>query len=59
MTNLQNVYKMLSLSGLGGLRASSLEASGLHDTNLNTLSTQTPRGQQLLGYILKKSGKLI
>ena len=49
---------MLSFSGLGGLRASSLEASGLHDTNLNTLSTQTPRGQKLHGYILKKSGKL-
>ena len=42
---------MLSFSGLGGLRASSLEASGLHDTNLNTLSTQTPRGQKLQGYI--------
>ena len=42
---------MLSFSGLGGLRASSLEASGLHDTNLNTLSTQTPRGQKLHGYI--------
>ena len=25
---------MLSFSGLGGLRASSLEASGLHDTKL-------------------------
>ena len=42
---------MLSFSGLGGLRASSLEASGLHDTNLNTVSTQTPRGQKLHGYI--------
>ena len=42
---------MFSFSGLGGLRASSQEASGLHDTNLNTLSTQTPRGQKLLGYI--------
>ena len=40
---------MLSLSGLGGLRASSLEASGLHHTNLNTLST--PRGQELHGHI--------
>ena len=30
-----------------GLRASSLEAPGLHDTNLNKLSTQTPRGQEL------------
>ena len=37
----------LSFSGLGGLRTSSLEASGLQDTNLNTLSTQTPRGQKL------------
>ena len=27
---------MLTFSGLGGLRASFLEASGLHDTNLNT-----------------------
>ena len=34
-----------------GLRASSLEAQGLHETNLNTLSTQTPRGQELLGHI--------
>ena len=44
---------MLSFSGLGlgGLRASVLEASGLHDTNLNTLSTQTPRGQKMHGYI--------
>ena len=25
----------------------------LHDTNLNTLSTQTPRGQELLGHIIK------
>ena len=32
----------------GGLRASSLEAPGLHDTNFNTPSTQTPRGQELL-----------
>ena len=37
-----------------GLRASSLEASGLHDTNLNTLSTQNPRGQELLGHIKKE-----
>ena len=44
---------MLSSSGFGGLRASFLEASGLYDimTNLNTFSTQTPRDQQLLGYI--------
>ena len=28
---------MLSFSGLGGLRASSLEASGLHDTKLKLL----------------------
>ena len=49
---------MLSFSGLGGLRASSLEASGLHDNNLNTLSTQTPRGQaKKCMDILKKNGK--
>ena len=42
---------MLSFSGLGDLRASPLEASGLNDTNLNTLSTRTPRGQKLHGYI--------
>ena len=29
-----------------GLRASSLEAPGLHDTNLNRLSTQIPRSQE-------------
>ena len=34
----------------GGLRFT------LHDTNLNTLSTQTPRGQELLERT-KKSGK--
>ena len=34
-----------------GLRASS---PGVHDTNLNTLSTQTPRGHELLGHIKKE-----
>ena len=48
---------MLSFSGLRCLKASFLGALGLEDTNLNTLSTQTPRGQKLLGYILEKSGK--
>ena len=38
---------MTSLDHLELLRASSLEAPGLHDTNLNTLTTQTPRGQEL------------
>ena len=34
----------------------SMEAtgSGLYDTNLNTLSTQTPRGQELLRHIKKE-----
>ena len=41
---------MLSFSGLGASEPA-LEASGLHDTNLNTLSTQTPRGQKLHEYI--------
>ena len=46
---------MMSFSGLGGLRASSPEAPGLqYDTNLNTLSTQTPRGQKLHEYIKEK-----
>ena len=36
-----------------GLRASFLKAPGLYDTNLNTLSIQTPRGQPLLGHIKK------
>ena len=55
-------------SGLDHLGASdpapwSLEAPGLHDTNLNTLVTQVSafkptRSQELLGqYILKKSSK--
>ena len=49
---------MLSFSGLGGLRASPLEALGLHDTNLNTLSTRTPKlGAKNYMQILKKSGK--
>ena len=42
---------MLSFSGLGGLRVSSLEASGLHDTNLSlehTLKHSNPQGQKLL-----------
>ena len=30
------------------------EAPGLHDTNLNTLSTQTPSGLELLGHIKKE-----
>ena len=34
-----------------GLKASSLEAPCLHDTNLNTLSTRTPRGRELLRHI--------
>ena len=37
-----------------GARASSLEAPGLNEPNLNTLSTQTPRGQELLGHIKKE-----
>ena len=49
MINLEH----FELSGLGdlGVGASSLEAPGLHDTNLNTLSTLTPRDQELLGHI--------
>ena len=48
--NITNVnLDILSFWGLGGLRTSSLEAPGSHDTNLITLSTQTPRGQELLG----------
>ena len=45
--------------GVGDLRvrASSLEAPGLHDTNLNRLSTQTPSGQVLLGHINKNMRK--
>ena len=46
---------MLSFSGPRGIRAI-LEASDLHDTNLYTLSTQTPRGQNCMD-VLKKSGK--
>ena len=45
---------MLSFSVLVGLTASSLESLVLHDTNLNTLSRQTPRGQKLHGYIKLK-----
>ena len=33
-SNKRLIYIILSFSGLGGLRASSLEAPGLHDTNL-------------------------
>ena len=29
-------------------------ASGLHDTNLNALSIQTPKGQKSLGHIKKE-----
>ena len=45
---------MLSFSGLGGLRASSLEASGLHDTNLDKLSTQTPRPGLKIAWIYQR-----
>ena len=31
-----------------------LEAPGLYDTNFNTLSIQTPRGQELVGHIKKE-----
>ena len=48
------IQNIQSFSSLGGLRASSLEAPGLHYTNLNTRSTQTPRGQELLGHIQKE-----
>ena len=47
---------MFSFSGLVGLGACFLEASSLHDTNLNTLSTKTP-GAKNCWDILKKSGK--
>ena len=30
------------------------EASGLHESNFNTLSIQTPRGQELIGHIKRK-----
>ena len=36
-----------------------LEAPGLHDTNLNTLSIQTPRGQELVGHIKKEKQIMI
>ena len=52
-TRVQNIW---SFSVLEGLRASSLEAPGLRDTSLDTLSTQTPRGQELLRHFFK-SGK--
>ena len=42
----------------GGKHLSPLEAPGLHDTNLNILSTRTSRGQELLSHIKKaKTGK--
>ena len=46
---------MLSFPGFGGLRASSLEASLLRDTNLNTLSAALKPKNCL--DLLKKSGK--
>ena len=49
-------YNIWSCSSLGGLRASSLETPGLHDTNLNKLRTQTLRGQELHGHINKEWG---
>ena len=45
MINLE--YLELLRPGLGGLRASSLEAPGLHYTHLNTFSTKTPKGQNV------------
>ena len=63
--NYNNIKKDLftkcwaSRSGLGGLRASSLEAPGLHDTNLNTLRTQPPGGSELLEHIKIVSSSLM
>ena len=53
---LHNVHKSINCTNVRGswawrLGASSLEAPGLHDSNLNTLSIQTPRGQELFGHI--------
>ena len=53
---------MLSFLGLGGLRPSEPAPwrsqirfiFTLHDTDLNTLSTQTPRGQKWHGYIYEE-----
>ena len=50
-------FGMSCLNGMPQSQLPGAEAPGLHDTNLNTLSFQTPRGQELLGHI-KKSSKL-
>ena len=50
----KDLFRNVELFRPWGLRASSLEASGFYDTNLNTLSTQTPRGQELLEHIKKE-----
>ena len=42
------MYNILSISDPAGLRTSSLEAPGLHDTNLKI------RGQDLLGHVIVK-----
>ena len=41
----------VEILSLWGPQSQLPEASGLHDTNLNTLSTQAPRGQKLHGCI--------
>ena len=43
------IYNIWSFSGLGGLRASSLEAPGLNDTDLNTVPTKhsNPQGPRI------------
>ena len=45
--------KMQILTQLLDGRSDKLLKKGLHDTDLNTLSTQTSRGQELLGHIIK------
>ena len=51
-------YKFRTFGASQALRAQPSSEPGLHVTYLNTLSSQTPRGQELLGHIKKaKIGK--
>ena len=52
-TNLENCELLRPWGPQSQLPQSQLP-NPLHDTNLSTLSTQTPRGQELLGHIKKE-----
>ena len=47
----QKIIKCVSITTITNYQRLIKKVPGFHDTNLNTLSTQTPRGQELLEHI--------